>query len=296
MPHLPENTPATYSLTLPDGRRLGYARYGATDGSPVVYLHGLPGSRLECQLVDATARAAGLQVLAPDRPGYGLTEPRADTSLLAWTADVAGLADALGIERFTVIGASGGGPCALACARALPQRVLRVGLVAGLGPLHNAALLRDMGHGARLALSLANRVPALFRATVGMPLVAMARRDPALVIRLIALINGGPDREVLLRPDTLAAFSASIRLCFAQGTRGSLNDLQVFRRPWGFDPKDIRQPVQLWHGTADRVVPVSHSRYLETQLPDARLEIVAGAGHFSLPLEHMDAILAALTG
>lgn len=292
--HLPEHPPAAYNLTLPDGRRLGYACYGSPDGRPVVYLHGLPGSRLECQLIEATARAAGVRVLAPDRPGYGLTQPRSDASLLAWTADISGLADTLGIGRFRVIGVSGGAPCALACARALPERIPRVALVAGLGPLENADLRRDMRFSARLAFYLGSRVPGLFYLVAGLPLTGLARSHPALLVRLIAAINGSPDREVLLDAASLAAFSDSIRLCFEQGSRGSLTDLQLFRRPWEFSPGEIRQPVQLWHGTRDKVVPVSHSRYLQARLPHASLDVVTGAGHFSLPLEHMQAILDGL--
>jgi pimeloyl-ACP methyl ester carboxylesterase len=294
MSRLTQDTPATHSLILPDGRRLAYAHYGARAGRPVFYLHGLPGSRLECQLVQATAQAAGISVFAPDRPGYGLTEPRRDASLLAWTADVAGLADALGIDAFTVIGVSGGAPCALACAYALPGRVQRVGLVAGLGPLHEPDLYRDMPASARLVFYLANSLPWLFNTAIGFPLVRLAQLGPGLLVRLIAAINGSPDREVLLQADTLAAFRRSMRACFEQGSAGSLQDLQLFRRSWEFSLQDIRQPVNLWHGTRDNVVPLSHSRYLHRRLPQSVLEVVPGAGHFSLPLQHMQRILATL--
>ena len=294
MSHQPAHSPVTHELTLPDGRRLGYAKYGAPAGRVLFYLHGLPGSRLECQLIHATAKAAGISVIAPDRPGYGLTEPRRDDSLLAWTADVAALADALSIESFTVIGVSGGAPCALACGYALGTRVRRIGLVAGLGPVHDAGLRRDMRASARLVFYLADQTPRLFRFSVGKPVAWLARQRPAQLIRLIARLNGSPDKETLLETETLAAFSLSIRACFEQGSHGSLQDLRLFRRPWEFDISAIHQPVQLWHGTQDRVVPVSHSRYLNDRLPHSQLEVVPGAGHFSLPLGHMQTILAAL--
>lgn len=288
--------PAACQLVLDDGRRLGYARYGAPGGTPVIYLHGLPGSRLECSLIDAPARAAGLEVIAPDRPGYGLTEPRGDLSLSAWTDDIAGLADALDVERFSVIGVSGGAPCALACAHALGERIERVTLVAGLGPLHHAALRRELRSSARLALWLANRNAALFDALVGRPVAALAKHRPALLIRLIGAANNAADRDILLRPHTLAAFSPSLRACFEQGSVGSLRDLQIFSRHWGFDIETIRQPVQLWHGDDDRVVPRVHSEYLHARLAESRLNIVPGAGHFSLPLGHAQRIVEALRG
>lgn len=294
MSHQPAHSTVTHELTLPDGRRLGYARYGAAAGRVVFYLHGLPGSRLECQLIHATAQAAGVSVIAPDRPGYGRTEPRRDDSLLDWTADIAALADALGIETFSVIGVSGGAPCALACGYALGTRVQQIGLVAGLGPVHDAGLRRDMRASARLVFYLAGHTPRLFHFSVGVPVVWLAQHHPAQLIRLIAQLNGSPDKETLLEPDTLAAFTLSIRACFEQGSHGSLQDLRLFRRPWEFDISGIHQPVLLWHGTRDRVVPLSHSRYLNDRLPRSRLEVVPGAGHFSLPLGHMQAILATL--
>ncbi len=295
MPILSQDAPTALSLTLADGRRLGYAQYGAPAGRPVLYLHGLPGSRLECRLIDSGARAAGLRVIAPDRPGYGLSTPRADESLLAWTADVAALCRSLAIETFQIIGVSGGAPCALACAHALPTQVQRVLLVAGLGPLHDAALRGEMRASVRLLIYLAHRHPRLFRLSIGRPVAALGAWAPALLIRAIALLNGGRDRQILSRPDIRAAFLPSLRACFAQGSAGSLKDLRLFRQPWGFEPADIQRPVQLWHGTCDRVVPLSHSQYLHARLADSTLEVVPGAGHFSLPLEHMALILSSLT-
>jgi len=144
-------------MTLADGRRLAYARYGLAGGRPLFYLHGLPGSRYECQLIDTPARNAGIAVIAPDRPGYGLTEPRQDRSLCAWTDDVASLADQLGIDRFSVVGVSGGGPCALACAHQMPERVTALGLVASLGPVYETSLRNAMGCSARLAFTWQTR-------------------------------------------------------------------------------------------------------------------------------------------
>ena len=283
--------PRTCTLMLPDSRQLGYARYGADHGRPVFYFHGLPGSRFECQLIDAPARAMGITVVALDRPGYGLTSLRSCPSLIGWTQDVTALADQLEIDTFSVVGVSGGAPCALACAHEMPQRVTAVGLVAGLGPIYETAVRRDMPGLAQTSFYLANKLPGLFKATVGRPLVRLSRWRPDLLVRLLAWLDGGPDKRVLLDQMVFPAFTFSIEECFRQGIAGSLQDLQLFRQPWGLRFADIGQPVHVWHGTRDRVVPVSHSRHYHTHLPHADLAIVAEEGHFSLPLNHMRDIL-----
>jgi pimeloyl-ACP methyl ester carboxylesterase len=290
---MPAPTPDAFShiLTLPDKRRLGYARYGAADGRPVIYQHGLPGSRLECQLVDACARELGISVVAPDRPGYGLSSRHNNSSLEDRALDVAALADALEIDTFSVAGVSGGAPCALACARYLPRRVTGVALVAGLGPVYDPVIRGQMAGLARSGFYLANKLPRLFELVVGGPLIQLARHRPALLVQLLARLDGGPDRRVLLDPALLTPISRGLRECFRQGLAGSLLDLQLFRRPWRLQFTAIRQPVHIWHGTRDRVVPLSHGRYYHAHLPHATLNTVEGEGHFSLPINCMRDIL-----
>jgi pimeloyl-ACP methyl ester carboxylesterase len=106
-----------------DGRRLAYATYGDPDGRPVLVHHGSPGSRLVGQLLDGAARERGLRLVAPDRPGFGRSTHDPDRTIPDWPGDAAAVLDALGIERASVVGFSGGGPFALAVAAAYPDRV-----------------------------------------------------------------------------------------------------------------------------------------------------------------------------
>jgi pimeloyl-ACP methyl ester carboxylesterase len=283
--------PETRKLQLPNGRQLGYVCYGADRGRPLFYFHGLPGSRYECQLIAPAARALGVTVVAPDRPGYGLTPLHPERSLTGWTQDVAYLADHLNIGSFGVIGVSGGAPCALACAHEMPSRVSVVGLVAGLGPIELAPLRRAMRPGARLGFLVAGRTPWLLKAAIGPPVALMSSWRPDLLVRLLAALNARPDRAVLLDPALFPAFTFGIRECFRQGLTGSIEDLRLFRRPWGFRLEDIRQPAWLWHGTADRIVPLAHSEYVQSCLPRANVEIVPEEGHFSLPVRHIHHII-----
>ena len=92
------------SILLPDGRRLGYAEYGALGGRPVLFFHGAPGSRhIHADMADVVTRR-GIRLIAVERPGYGLSDPQPGRSMLDWPGDVAVLADTLGIAQFSIIG------------------------------------------------------------------------------------------------------------------------------------------------------------------------------------------------
>jgi len=120
-------------LTLSDGRQLGYAEYGDPKGHPVFMFHGNPGSRLSFGLIPGSPFLPEIHIVAPDRPGYGLTDFKKN-ALEHWPDDVAELADHLGIEKFALFAPSGGGPFALACAWKIPDRISTMGIFGSVGP------------------------------------------------------------------------------------------------------------------------------------------------------------------
>jgi pimeloyl-ACP methyl ester carboxylesterase len=132
------------TLALGDGRKLGYAQCGRPDGEPFFYFHGHPGSRLEARFADRAAAEAGLRVIALDRPGYGLSDFQPGRLNTDWPAAVARATDLLRIGRFSVTGASGGGPYALACGWRLPDRVTRAAVISGVGPYQVPGITRGM--------------------------------------------------------------------------------------------------------------------------------------------------------
>ncbi|HFD78879.1 MAG TPA: alpha/beta hydrolase [Gammaproteobacteria bacterium] len=288
------NVSTFQTLELHDGRTLAWAEYGVPDGRALLYFHGLPGSHRECELLAPAARTLDLRVIAVDRPGYSRSSWQPRRRLLDWPRDVSELCDALGLDQVMVLGVSGGAPCALACAHAIPERIAATATVCGLGPVALEALLRDMRWRERLAFRMARRSPALLGILVGQPLSRLARSAPALAIRALALANGDADRRVLAQEGVRRILAATLREALRQGPRGALHEVSLYARPWGFDPATIRLPVQMWHGDADRVVPLSHSRYLAGRLPHASLHVQPGEGHFSLPIRHAATILAAL--
>lgn len=266
--------------------------YGAARGTPYLYFHGLPGCRLECRLLDRAARAIGARIVAMDRPGYGGSSPQPQLGLRDWISQVGLLADSLGLERFGVLGLSGGGPCALASADRLGDRVTRAGIVCGLGPLTDDALRGSMATYARLAFRLADRHSRLLDWLYGAPATLLCRHWPGLVIRGLGTLNGGRDRVALTEPDAHRVLAASFREAFRQGPAGAARDLALYARAWDVDLASISVPVHLWHGDRDTVVPLSHGRYLHQQLPCSQLTVKPGEGHFSLPIYHGHALLA----
>ncbi|CAK7274844.1 hypothetical protein SEPCBS119000_006380 [Sporothrix epigloea] len=128
------------SLTLSDGRKLGFAEYGVPDGHPVIYLHGFPSNRLEGVAFDKAAKKHKIRLLSLDRPGYGLSTLQPGRQMLDWPDDVLAFAKAQSISTFGVLGASGGGPYVLACARKLPPTALtHVGIACGSGDFSPAS-------------------------------------------------------------------------------------------------------------------------------------------------------------
>lgn len=262
--HLTALAPAASStLALPSGRTLSYAIYGSPHGKPVISLHGILGSRLESALFDADAKALGIRIIAPDRPGYGRSSPddprrTGRTARDHATQDVAALVEHLGLEEFAVLGTSAGGVYALACAATLPAERLKVlSVVTGLGLVDMSQawprwvvwlnqhlnlrwfLKRIFLRGPAWDMELGDeeRLEGCWRA------FDMAKAHPA-------------DVETARRAeywDWVRLFLCSAREALAQGEGGFLDDSAVLSTDPGFRVEDIRAdlPVQLWCGTDD---------------------------------------------
>ncbi len=242
-------------------------------------------------MTDAVATRLGIAVLAPDRPGYGLSEAKPQGVIGDWPDDVVQLCAALGITRFGVIGVSGGAPYAIACALRLPERVSRLALVGGLGPITGPEALAGMAGSARLLLSGVRRHPRLALA-VWRVLHRLLRHAPAAVLRGIARGLPAADRETLRSRVVFDALLASLREGARAGSAGSCADLIRYTRDWAIDPSRVAVPCAVWHGDVDVTVPVSMGRHLARSIPGARGHFLAGEGHYSLPVRHMARILA----
>ena len=276
-------------LRLADRRLLGYTEYGDPEGEPVLYFHGWPGSRLEAAAWDAPAKAAQVRLVALERPGYGLSDFHPGHTIAGWTDDVAEAATLLGIEQFSVVGYSGGGPYALACGARLAGRVCRVACVSSPSEITGSASLAGMSLANRCLMVGARRAPW----ALGLPFGVMSmvvRRFPGLATRAFSRA----DRTLLATsPGLEAVLLRSAQEAFRHGVRGAADDGALLTRPWGFGLQEVSTEVLLWQGEADTQVPPSMGRSLASRLPHCSAEFIPGATHLWGPANGA-AVLAAM--
>ena len=280
------------TVGLPDGRRLGYAELGRAGGAPLIWFHGTPSSRLEVVWLDQAAARAGWRLVAFDRPGHGLSSPNPAGTIVSLADDVAALVDHLAIERFSVLGYSGGAAFALAAAAGLGGRVEVVGLVSPWGPPDRPGAYDGVARSERLSDDLARRAPAVTRVLfAGLGLVL--RLAPATMAKLLTRrLEAGTfatDDGVAPRTETLEPIREALR----QGGAGPARDLHLIVGPWGFAIDSVGAPVRVWHGDRDPEIPLHHGRYLAETVPDGDLHVLDGGDHLAL-FARGDTILSAL--
>jgi pimeloyl-ACP methyl ester carboxylesterase len=275
------------------GRPLGFAEFGDRQGKPLFYFHGCPGSRLEGGLSQDLAMELGLRLICPDRPGYGLSPMRPERTIADWPADVSALARSLGLRSYGVLGVSGGGPYAAACAAFLPDEVEAAGLVCSLAPPDDIVSYRRMWPLVRLLFFLARSAPGATRIAVR-PLGMVVSAIPEAALSLLAALAPAPDDRILADRRIRAVISESLHEALAQSTDGAVHDLMLYLRPWGMALESIRTPVLLWHGEMDVTVPVEMGRYMARTIPGCRACFHPGEGHISLAVSRMREILRAM--
>jgi pimeloyl-ACP methyl ester carboxylesterase len=260
------------NLTLADGRTL-HAYDTGTDGGAdrlaVFWHHGTPNIGEPPEPLFPLADRLGIRFVGHDRPGYGGSPRQPGRDIASAADDVVSVADALGIERFAVIGHSGGGPHALACGALLGDRVLAVASMAGLAPygahgLDYFAGMADSGVAALRAATQGREAKERYESSG-------VEYDPEFTEADLATLAG--DWSWLGR-----VVGAAIE----SDTGGGVDDDLAYVAPWGFDPAGIGAPVLLMHGGRDRVVPSGHSEWLARHVPSAQLRLSPDDGHVSL--------------
>jgi pimeloyl-ACP methyl ester carboxylesterase len=259
-------------LELRDGRTLHTYDAPAEGGDArltVVWHHGTPNLGPPPEPLFPAAARLGIRWVSYDRPGYGGSTPHPGRDVASAAADVAGVADALGIGRFAVMGHSGGGAHALACGALLPERVLGVACVAGLAPFQAEGLDWFAGMAAAGAAELR----------------AAAQGGAALEAHLTSTDF---DPKQFTPADHAALEGAWAWLdgvagqALEGGLGGMVDDDLATVAPWGFDPGQVRAPVLLLHGGQDRVAPSAHAKWLASRIASAELWLRPGDGHISV--------------
>jgi pimeloyl-ACP methyl ester carboxylesterase len=256
---------------------------GVPDGRPVFTLHGTPGSRLLWRGLVEDAEARGIRLLGYDRPGYGGSDRSPGRSVADAAADVAAIADALGLGGFAVQGASGGGPHVLACAALLSERVVAAASLASVGPWEAEGLdwLDGMGEDNLEEFGAVLEGEDALRGFLLQQREAVLGQQPEAIAEALRSLLGPPDLAVL-SGELARFFHDQLREAVARRIDGWVDDDFVFVKPWGFSLGEIRVPVQVWHGVQDRFVPVGHGRWLAEQIPGAERHIHDQDGHLTL--------------
>lgn len=270
--------------TRADGRTLCYAEYGSPTGFVIVNAHGGLSCRLDVAAGDASARAAGVRLISPDRPGIGRSDPCTGRAILDWADDVAQLMDRLGVDRFAVMGWSMGGQYAAALGKALHDRVSGVAIIAGALPLTDPTVFAQLPTFDRVYTRLSQRAAWLAK-PIFWATGAAARIAPDAFGRSAARQLGAADAQVVLTegPAEFARVSAE---AFRQPA-GVVEDYRVWAKPWGFEPEDLSMPVLIWAGADDQLVKSNWPTTLARRIPDSALHVRPG-GHFLAHLHYQE--------
>jgi len=277
-------------IHLTDRRRLAYAEYGEPEGAPVFLFHGLPGSRLSWGYLSGGKFPPGLRMIAPDRPGYGHSDPKPGRTVIDWADDVEALADALNIERFAVLGVSGGGPGALACAWKMPNRLTSVGVVASPAPTNAPGVFAGMSKTNRFFMKLAWYLPWI--STLNVRLLGwIIRRNPARYIDTMKFKVHDVDKAILARPEIRNMLIEDFAEALQEGGDGMVGDMSANHgNPWGFPLDQIKLKIHVWVCELDLSVPPTMGRYLGNQVPNCEVTSVPDAGHLWI-MVHLNEVL-----
>lgn len=276
---------------LKDGRRLGFAEYGLAEGSPIMYLHGWPGSRLEPYALRDRCSSLKVRLIAPDRPGFGRSDPHPGRTIPDFASDAGELANHLGLGRFAVMGVSGGGPYAAACAARIGERLSAALLVCSVAPADAPEATKGMVAVNRWLLWMAHHTPRLAQGVARICLWALWRKGQQVIPSQIERCLPPADQRALSCQELRNALIASSVEALRRGVRAAAIDGLLYGKPWGFSLREIRCPVHVWHGEKDVVVPPSMGHYLAESIPGCQAHFCPEDGHFSLPFTRLQEIL-----
>jgi len=281
-------------MTTNSGRRVAISDYGDQKGKPVFFCHGWPSSRTMAEVTDAAARDLGLHMISLDRPGIRDSSFHPERQLLDWPPLLAEVADKLGHAEFWILGISGGAPYALAAAWAMPTRVRAIAAVSGAPPIADLPELSGVLPLYRWMLFFYPRHRELLRFSFRAARPFLSIKIPVRFRPLLLKLLQPCDANVMRDIKAFEACFESQRQAWRVSSDGLLVDAEIYARPWGFQFSDIQVPVHLWHGKKDRTFHWQLAESLGKDLPNCQLHLVEGEGHYSLPIRHMDEILADL--
>lgn len=271
-------------VPLADGRVLAYLEGGDPNGYPVFGLHGTPGCRLARWFDDGIYARAGVRYITTDRAGFGRSSRNKGRAVANEASDILAVANSLGIERFSVVGGSGGGPHALACGALLIDRVERVACQSSIAPLGNGGMnriewVKGMApeHADEISWAEAGELTLNLQVEREQrKMMTLVTSDPSM---LLGEVMSESDREFLSHPDVAKVFNEVISEQAVLGIGGWIDDIVAFTNPWGFDLSKIAIPVLITHGAEDMSAPLAHGIWIANHIPNAKIQINETGGH-----------------
>lgn len=283
-------------LELPDGRRLDLWVVGPEDGTPLVFHTGTPSSGLPFEPMVRTVLDRGLRYVSWSRPGYGDSSPQPERTVASVVDDTAAVLDHLGAERAYVMGWSGGGPHAIACAALLPDRVINATTIAAVAPYPAEGLdwLDGMGQENIDEFNATLAGPEAHEASLDKLWPTFRDVSPDEIAEAFGDLVDEVDRGAVT--GEFAAFlAANMHEGLRESHRGWYDDDIAFIRPWGFDLGAISRPVHIWQGAHDRMVPFAHGQWLAAHIPTACVHLYPEHGHLSLAVDSFPGIVDEMT-
>lgn len=285
---------ASRTVALADGLDLAWEEYGDAAGVPAIFCHGWPSSRIQGAMLGEYAHALGIRLISPDRPGIGRSADRAGRRLIDWPSTIGEFAYHLGLERFHVIGISGGGPYAMATAWALPERVLTLNLIAAAPPLYAKFDGVSILVVYRILLRLHRWQPNTLRWLFACVRPFAAMPAPGWSIPFLLRMIPKADAETMRDPDLRRRAMSAYYEAWRGAPHGVADDGALYTVPWGFELDEIRTPTQLWHGKEDRNFSWKLAEAVAKRLPHCEAHFLENEGHYSLPIRRGREILEAM--
>lgn len=267
-------------------RKLAVEESGAPNGAAVFLLHGTPGGRLGPKPRSINLHRQDIRLITYDRPGYGGSERHEGRRVVDAAADIEAIADALEIDRFAVVGRSGGAPHALACAARSPHRVTAAAALVGPAPRGRespdfdwfAGMTADNVRAYRTVEHRPERLKLLLDERSG-----AVGSDTAALLPILEEGLHASDKRIIATIRSVLDSTYRAALGESRNWYGWLDDLVALGDPegWGFDVEEIAVPVLLWHGSADQFTPLAHTQWLAAHISTAVTCIETDASHFS---------------
>ncbi|PYJ12289.1 MAG: hypothetical protein DMF06_00105 [Verrucomicrobia bacterium] len=273
------------------GGVVAFNEYGDPQGAPVIFCHGWPSSRTMAELTDEAAEKLGVRIISPDRPGIRDSTFHPGRTLLDWPPLLIELADHLRIDRFRILGISGGAPYAYAAAWVIPEKVKAIAVVSGAPPIAELEDRSGLLNFYNRILDLRESSPGLVRALFHVARPFARVKLPIRIRPLLLKVLQPCDANVLRDSKSFEACFESARQAWRASAAGVMADADIYAEPWGFRLEDVHVPVRLWHGKKDRTFAFRLAEQIAARLPNCEFHLVDDAGHYSLPIRHIEEIL-----